>query len=110
MTSLHMTSSSLPGGIVKPAVWLAMALALASCRSLDMSKINVGPGNTVSWEDAKTIIRDGDVQSVYQTHQLDVTITMADGTTYQTKEPDIDAVIHWVEECGLQGSIGIMTQ
>jgi len=75
-----------------------------------MTTIDVGPGNTVSWEDAKTIIRDGDVKSVFQSHSLQVSVQMEDGTTYSTTEPGIDDVIRWVEDCGKRDSIGVMTE
>jgi len=89
-----------------------LALLLASCGSTgtDLSKIEVGPDNTVSWDDAKTIIRDGDVDSVFQSHSRLVRISLADGTRYQTTEPEIDDVIDWVRECGKADSIGIMTE
>ncbi len=87
-------------------------LLLASCGDSkpDEPEINVGPGNTVSWDDAKTIIKERDVESVFQRHSLDVEISMADGTTYSTTEPQIDDVIRWVEECGKKDSVGIMTE
>lgn len=38
-------------------VLLGAAFAVAGCRpSLDMSTIDVGPGNSVPWADARTII------------------------------------------------------
>ena len=47
-----------------------------------MSKIKVGPDGTVSWADAVTIITEGDVDYVFQTHRLSVRISMEDGTKY----------------------------
>ena len=87
-----------------------LALFLCGCPGLDMTKIDVGPDNTVSWEDAKTIIKDGDVESVYQSHSRLVRITMESDTTYQTTQPRVDDVIAWVEECGKRDSIAIMTE
>ena len=77
---------------------------------LDMSRIMVGPGNMISWDDAKTIIKHGDVEYVAQSHSLEVMIYMANGESYHTKEPEIDAVIRWVRECGKQDWIGVMTE
>ena len=90
---------------------LILAFSLVSCgRSLDLAYIEVGPKNTVSWEDAKTIIEKGDVDYVAQSHALDVTIVMDDGTRYQTKEPEIDAVNDWLKACGKWGKVGYATE
>ncbi len=97
--------------ITKSAAVLSLVLVMCcSCDPLDMSKIKVGPGNTVSWEDAKTIIKDGNVKTVFQSHALRVKITLASGTSYQTTEPEIDDVIEWLEKCGKRDSVGIMTE
>jgi hypothetical protein len=88
-----------------------LALLLCACPSrLDMTQIKVGPDNTVSWEDAKTIIKDGDAESVFQSHAGDVSITLEDGTRYKTTQPQVDAVIDWVKTCGKTDSIAIMTE
>ena len=97
--------------ITRSAALLSLVLALCgSCSELDMSTIKVGPDNTVSWEDAKTIIKDGNVKTVFQSHALQVKITMASGTRYQTTEPEIDDVIEWLEKCGKRDSVGIITE
>lgn len=88
-----------------------LALFLVSCGSpLDISEIEVGPDNTVSWEQAKVIIHKGDVDYVGQNHACDVTIVMTDGTSYRTKEPKIDAVNEVLKECAKWGKIGYMTE
>lgn len=81
---------------------LIMIGFLASCesKSLDMSKIKVASDGTVSWDDAKIILRDGNVVSVSQTHSLKVGISLKDGSSFQTTEPQIDAVFTWLKECG----------
>jgi hypothetical protein len=89
----------------------AVTLCLASCGSSpDMSKIQVNENNTVSWEDAKVIIERGKVDCVAQSHSLDVTITMVDGTSYRTKEPKIDAVYDWLKKCGKRDKVGYATE
>lgn len=55
---------------------------------------------TVSWDEARSIILNGDVVSVAQTHSLEVTIQLADGSTIVTQEPAIDDVFAVIEECG----------
>jgi len=75
-----------------------------------MSQIQVHENNTVSWEDAKIIIERGKVDCVAQSHSLDVTIAIADGTSYRTKEPKIDAVYDWLKKCGKRGKVGYATE
>lgn len=96
--------------IIGSAALFFLLLASSCASKPDMTKIKVGPGNTVSWEDAKAIINEGDVEIVFQSHSLEVRIYMADDTTYTTTEPQIDDVIRWVEECGKRDSVAIMTE
>lgn len=72
---------------------------------LDMSRIKKGPNNTVSWEDAKLIIAKGDVQSVMQHHNREVSIMMSDGARFLTVSPEIDDVWGVIKACGKQGKI-----
>ena len=76
----------------------------------DITKIQVGPDNVISWEDAKAIIQYANVRQVYQTHARTVYITLRDDTEYKTTEPGIDDVIHWVDTVGKREQIGILTQ
>ena len=77
---------------------------------LDLCRIIVGPGNRISWDDAKTMIKHGDVKYVAQSHSLEVVIYLANDESYYTTEPEIDAVIRWVREVGKQDWIGVMTE
>lgn len=54
----------------------------------------------VSWEKAKALILDGLVAAVFQAHSLEVTLTLKDGRQLITTEPEIDAVLRVIEECG----------
>ncbi len=89
---------------------LPCLLFLSSCGGLDMSRINVGPENTISWDDAVTVITEGDVDYVYQTHDLNVRINMEDGTKYLTTEPDIDEAWRVIKATGRDEEIRFMTQ
>lgn len=83
-----------------------LTLCLASCGpSLDMSQIQVGANNVVSWEDAKTIVAKGKVKFIDESHSLKVRIIMRDGTVYRTTEPKSDAVKDWLKTCGKWGEI-----
>mgnify|MGYP005839310271 CR=1 FL=1 len=54
----------------------------------------------VSWDDAVTILNRGDVEQVFQTHDLQVILTLEDGTTLHTTEPEIDLIFEEVQKCG----------
>ncbi len=54
----------------------------------------------LTWSDAQALIAGGQVKGVFQSHSLDVTLTLADGRTLTTIEPQIDAVINAVKQCG----------
>lgn len=55
---------------------------------------------SITWEEAKTLIVDGKVAGVAQSHSLDVTLSLKDGRIVNTVEPEIDAVFVLLDECG----------
>ena len=90
---------------------VVMSFVLTSCRSSTaLDSITVGPNNTVSWDDAQTIIREGDVEAVYQNHARTVNISMKNGTRYQTLEPEIDAVDEVLKRCGKCSKVPFATE
>lgn len=54
----------------------------------------------VDWETAVSLLNSGEVVEIFQTHSLDVTLTLADGHTVKTVEPAIDDIFTAVEDCG----------
>jgi len=64
----------------------------------------------VAWAEAEQMIRLGDVKSVTQFHSLTVMIRMSSGLTYQTREPNIDAVFDVLKKCGKYDTVGIITE
>ncbi len=54
----------------------------------------------VDWETAVEILNSGDVEQIYQLHNLEVGFTMKDGQEIKTIEPSIDAIFHEVDKCG----------
>lgn len=54
----------------------------------------------VDWPTAITILRSGDVEQVFQLHNLTVTLVMKDGQEVKTVEPTIDAIFDEVQKCG----------
>jgi hypothetical protein len=55
---------------------------------------------TISWAEAEQIIRRGEVRHVAQTHDLEVSLLLADGRQVITTEPYIDKVFEVINECG----------
>ena len=58
----------------------------------------------VPWETAVKILNSSEVEMVTQLHNLDVILTLMDGTEIATVEPVIDDIFHEVERCGLHCS------
>jgi len=40
------------------------------------------------------------VMSIFQSHHLDVALSLKNGTVMTTKEPTIDAIFHEIQKCG----------
>lgn len=57
-------------------------------------------GAELVWEHATALILNGEISSVTQTHDLKVTLTLKDGRTLMTTEPEIDAVFQVIQTCG----------
>lgn len=55
---------------------------------------------SVSWEQARTLILSGQVAQIFQLHNLTVTLALKDGRVVTTREPAIDDVFAVVEDCG----------
>lgn len=55
---------------------------------------------TVSWEEARSIILNGEVAQVFQLHSLEVKLTLKNGNKLSTTEPAIDDIFKVIEECG----------
>ena len=59
-----------------------------------------GSGEEISWENAKTMILNGEINQVMQAHTLVVTLFTKDGRVLVTIEPNSDDVLKIVEQCG----------
>jgi len=57
-------------------------------------------GDSLEWYQAVGVIFMGQVTKVLQAHSLDVFITLKDGRTLVTVEPQIDDVLKVIEQCG----------
>lgn len=56
--------------------------------------------DVVEWETAVSLLNNGDVVEIFQTHSLDVTLTLQDGRIIKTVEPAIDDVFSAIDDCG----------
>ncbi len=54
----------------------------------------------VVWSVAIQVLYTGQVTHIFQSHHLDVTLQLKNGTVLTTKEPTIDAIFHEVTRCG----------
>lgn len=64
----------------------------------------------LTWSEAQSLILDGKVKSVFQSHSLDVTLTLIDGRSLTTIEPQIDAIIAIIKQCGKCANLSFATE
>ncbi|SRR6266568_141758 len=81
---------------------LALFLLIVVASALAYFPLTQQPSNRhrISWENAIAILNTGQVIRVFQTHHLDVTLTLKNETVLTTREPTIDAVFHEIVRCG----------
>ncbi len=73
----------------------------SECEEWAFFREECGPGEeTIAWEMAADLIRNGLVTSVFQTHALDVTLELKDGRSLHTIESQIDDVFKVIDQCG----------
>ncbi len=54
----------------------------------------------ISWEEAKQLILNGKVEQAHELRDLTVALFLKDGTRRTTKEPKINAVFKFIDQCG----------
>ncbi len=59
-----------------------------------------GGTDTISWDEAKSILLNGEVAEIVQLHSLEVKLTLKNGSMLSTTEPAIDDVFKVIDECG----------
>ncbi|TMI16434.1 hypothetical protein E6H35_00105 [Candidatus Bathyarchaeota archaeon] len=81
---------------------LVLSLLIVAASALVYSPLTQQPPNrhNVSWENAIAVLNTGQVMRVFQSHHLDVTLSLKNGTVMTTKEPTIDAIFHEIQRCG----------
>ncbi len=86
---------------------LVVLLFVAGC-----SRVKPTPyPSEVDWATAVQILNTGKVEMVMQAHSLDITLTMKDGSSIHTVEPQIDAIFDEIDKCGKPcGQIALATE
>ena len=81
-----------------------VALALVACGGDDpvptLTPTATPYPDVIAWEQVADLLATGEVETVFQTHSLDVTFLMKDGSYIEAVEPGIDDIFRLVEECG----------
>jgi len=83
-------------GILLPSLLIATALALAYFPLTRQPSDRM----SVSWNSAVTVLQSGQVTRAFQSHHLDVTLQLKNGSVLTTKEPTIDAISYELRKCG----------
>lgn len=83
------------------AITLLGIMIIGGCSALGNAPNPTATSNAdvVPWEMAVEILNRGEVESLYQLHNLEVTFVLLDGTSIKTVEPSIDAVFYEVDKC-----------
>ena len=99
---------SYPGRGINMSVHIDGPIQLADALLIMLSVPN--KERNMDWQDAVTMIQEGNVKSVTQYHSRQVRINMGSGQTYRTNEPNIDDVFDVLKQCGKYESVGIITE
>lgn len=84
-------------------------LALSAC--MDSRPTGTAPTyDQITWDEAKALLAACKVDTVYQSHQLDVILTLKDGTQKATIEPGLDVIFHEVAGHPECGHVGVITE
>ena len=82
-------------------LWIALLvlLLLGACSGAVQDTPTPLP-DEVDWPTAVELLRTGEVEEVFQQHDLTVSLTFRDGQQVTTIEPAIDAIFREVQNCG----------
>ena len=86
---------------MKQFLWIAILVSvlLAACSAAPQATPTPLP-EEVDWPTAVELLRTGEVEEVFQLHNLTVTLIFKDGQQVKTIEPTIDAIFKEVLSCG----------
>ncbi len=84
----------------------------SECEEWAFMRGECAPGTfTISWQSAVDLVNGGFVDALFQTHDLSVELELKDGRSLMTVEPQIDAIMQIVDECGdVCGDIIVATE
>src|SRR5712691_6717972 len=79
-----------------------LSLLIVAASALAYFPVTRPPSNrgSVSWEQAITVLRTGQVTQVVQTHHLYVSLWLKNGSVITTKEPTIYSISYELRKCG----------
>ena len=81
-------------------VFIIFIILLPKAREGKVGNIPKNNIQNINWKQAIDILNQGEVKSVFQTHNLDVSLVLEDGSIFKTREPAIDDIFTEVEKCG----------
>jgi hypothetical protein len=81
---------------------VVLSLLIVAVSAVAYFPLTQPPSNParVSWQEAITVLYTGQVTMVFQSHHLDVSLWLKNGTVITTKEPTIDAIGYEIGKCG----------
>ena len=86
----------------------AALLILSGC--VTPVAVDPAPENEIPWSEVPALVKSCDVDTVYQGHDRWVTLTMRDGTRYQTRSPRLDDIVHVLGDTACQREVGIIME
>ena len=87
----------------------ATALALSACME-PAPPITAPNYDQITWDEAKALVAACKVDTVNQSHALDVILSLKDGSQLATVEPGIDMIFDEVGAHPECGHVGIITE
>ncbi len=86
----------------KLLIKLTLAVIISGCNRIGNITVPTSTPypDEVPWELAVEILNRGEVESIFQLHNLTVTLVLKDGAKIKTNEPVIDAVFDEINKCG----------
>ncbi|MCO6384206.1 MAG: hypothetical protein JXQ91_06945 [Vannielia sp.] len=85
---------------------LAIAALLSGC----MTEPEPLPTGEITWEQARALFKACKVETAFQDHQRNVSLTLIDGSTVTTVEPGLDDIFHTDKLAPGCPDIGIITE
>ncbi|MEJ2487903.1 MAG: hypothetical protein P8Y72_15775 [Anaerolineales bacterium] len=87
---------------MKKLLWilLLVSLVVTACSAGTQQSTPTPLPEEVDWPTAVNLLKTGEVDQIFQLHNLTVTLYFKDGQQVKTIEPTIDAIFTEVQNCG----------